>query len=145
MENSKYFFLIFEPFPKCEDGRELVDKFSDVEAVTAATIYEASAVFGELGDLLTSVEGLLEHEMSMNWSVFVRLSFISLFLIFSIASREKLGWLVVKMLEKDPLFDDDDDGSKTKEVRQAAYRAGQIAKVIILFKTSVLILFLVVF
>ena len=32
------------------------------------------------------------------------------------------------MLEKDPLFADDDDGSKTKEVRAAAFRAGQIAK-----------------
>ena len=32
------------------------------------------------------------------------------------------------MLEKDPLFEDDTDGAKTKEVRSAAYRAGQIAK-----------------
>ena len=32
------------------------------------------------------------------------------------------------MLEHDPLFEDDDDGSKTKEVRAASYRAEQIAK-----------------
>ena len=56
------------------------------------------------------------------------MTFDFLYSNFSIASREKLGWLVVKMLEKDPLFADDDDGSKTKEVRAAAFRAGQIAK-----------------
>ena len=32
------------------------------------------------------------------------------------------------MLEHDPLFEDDDDGSKTKEARAASYRAEQIAK-----------------
>ena len=58
---------------KLEDARDLVYKFSDVEAVTADTADEASAVFGELGDLLSSVETFLDHEMAMNWSVFIQL------------------------------------------------------------------------
>jgi len=97
---------------KVEDARERIYKFTDVEAVTVDNIEEANTAFSDMSDLLNSVEELLDHELSMN----------------CIASREKLGWLVVKMLERDPLFENDDDGSKTKEVRSAAYRAGQIAK-----------------
>ena len=37
---------------KLEEARELVYKFSDVEAVTADTANEGSVGFGELGDLL---------------------------------------------------------------------------------------------
>jgi len=97
---------------KVEDARERIYKFTDVEAVTADNVEEANSAFSDMTDLLNSLEELLDHELSMN----------------CIASREKLGWLVVKMLERDPLFEHDDDGSKTKEVRSAAYRAGQIVK-----------------
>ena len=68
---------------KVEDARERIYKFTDVEAVTAANVDEANSAFADMTDLLNSVEELLEHELSMN----------------CIASREKLGWLVVKMMD----------------------------------------------
>ena len=43
-----------------EDARELV---------YAENVDEANVVFAALGDLLSSVEELLDHEMAMNWSV----------------------------------------------------------------------------
>ena len=55
---------------KMENARELVYKFSNVEDVSAANAAEATAVFGEIRDLLSSVETLLDHEMSMNWYFF---------------------------------------------------------------------------
>ena len=64
------------------------------------------------------MEEMLDHELNMN----------------AVASREKLGWLVVKMLERDPIFQEDADGEKTKEVRSAAWKAAQIYKVLCFFR-----------
>ena len=54
---------------KIEDIRELVFPFIGGDAVTETNVVEANEVFGSMGDLLTAVEDLLEHEMNMNWCV----------------------------------------------------------------------------
>ena len=54
---------------KSEDIREMIYKFTDSEAVTEDTIDEATEVFASLAIILSSVDELLGHEMSMNWLV----------------------------------------------------------------------------
>ena len=103
---------------KIEDAQEIINRFTEVEAVSADNAKEATEAFTKVGEFLIAMEEMLDHELNMN----------------AVASREKLGWLVVKMLERDPIFQEDADGEKTKEVRSAAWKAAQIYKVLCFFR-----------
>ena len=92
-----------------------LDMIKDLDDIVKP--FENEEISAENGNLavtnaaqkIASVQDFLKNELEMN----------------KIASRESLGWAVVKELETDPLFQDDEDGAKTKNLKDAGKRAAK--------------------
>jgi hypothetical protein len=93
-----------------EDLDELIKPFEDEEiSVHNQNVDKANAAVAAAAQKIGTLQEGLKFELEMN----------------IIASKEALGWAVVKEMEQDPMFVDDEDGSKTKNLKEAVKKASK--------------------
>ena len=93
-----------------DDIDEKLKPFEDEEISEAnENIDRANLAVTEAAQQIGSLQEAIKNEIEMQ----------------QVASKSDFGWATVKELEKDPLFQDDDDGSKTKKLKDANKRAAK--------------------
>ena len=96
---------------RTEDVESLLRRFENEEVSEAnGNTVEATEAIAKVCGIMGDLQSSFLHELEMN----------------QVASKEDLGWAVVKQIETDPVFKVDEDGSKTKNLKDAvskAYRA----------------------
>ena len=93
-----------------EDLDEMLKPFEDeLISVENGNLDRANAAVVSAAQKIGSIQEGLKLELEMN----------------QVASKEPLAWLVVKELEQDPLFADDEDGSKTQKLKEAVKKASK--------------------